>query len=668
MDHTNLLRRRADSRSAVEPPEALPGPDPSHLGTARGSCGAPPGATMRPSPAPGDFSGTPLRAKALVGSVDDPLEHEADRLAERLVAGGTPDHHGGGAGGTSHPSAIGAAGPSGPAVLRRCPGACGCGSEDHALLRSPETSGAGGAGTSPAPAAATAVLGQAGRPLTASDHAFFEPRLGIDLSRVRLHTGPTADAAVDAVRAKAFTVGEDIVLGSRHWSPGAAADRRLLAHELVHVAQHRRARSATAAGPTLRRQPATAEDLGRRILENERKLADQSLAPEELRRLNAERDELLDQYRSTARGGSPAAPRTAPAAAPTAAPTGAARPAAQSVEEQVIPVGVTYEVVRPLAYAQPSGPGSDQDLPPWVAPYLSGASTAAGQGVQRYVDPLPGNVAPGTSNVFTRFVGPGRGELRPRLGQAGDFAEGAEAFEQFKLRGVDYGQLSRLSAKLRAGGVSALTQEEAALLRTVTQIHATVHGATPSSPLLSLTELEPAAAVKALPPVATQRLYVVRVRIDPNDVIRVNEILKRTGRIGLAAEQEVVVALDLAAGSGARGPEILSITANQAKGAPLAGAAGTALRFVGRALVVVGAGLAVHEVVTAEGPNRRETQGRAAGSFVGATALGAFGAGLCVGLGIATGGIALALCGLGFGLAGALGGGAIGGRIGRAFD
>ncbi|MFI9329596.1 hypothetical protein ACIGZJ_18870 [Kitasatospora sp. NPDC052868] len=236
------------------------------------------------------------------------------------------------------------------------------------------------------------------------------------------------------------------------------------------------------------------------------------------------------------------------------------------------------------------------------------------------------------------------------------------------MRAVDYGQLSRLSAKLRAGGVSALTQEEAALLQTVTRIHARVHGATPSSPLLSLTELEPAAGVKVLPPVATQRLYVVRVRIDPNDVIRVNEILRRTGQIGLAAEQEVVVALDLAAGSGARGPEILSITANQAKGAPLAGAAGTALRFVGRALVVVGAGLAVREVVTAEGANRRETQGRAAGSFVGATALGAFGAGLCVGLGIATGGIALALCGLGFGLAGALGGGALGGRIGRAFD
>ncbi|MEV7611616.1 DUF4157 domain-containing protein [Streptomyces sp. NPDC089799] len=515
---------------------------------------------------------------------------------------------------------------------------------------------------------------------TGTDLEVFGSRLGLDLSRVRVHSGTSAEAAAASVGAGAFTVGDQVVLGRSDRSGDAPGRRRLLAHELAHVAQHQQGRGRGAAGPVLRRQPLPGTaDLERELLENERKSADRSLPQAELLRLGAERDALLARYRAAAGGGT-AAPEPAggagaapgPSAGPGAGPGAAPDAAARAGGEQVVPVGVTYEIVAPLAYAPPSGPGPGTDLDPDAAgevlPYATGALSSAGLSTLRYVDPLPGSGAPGAPNVYTRFVHPGAGELRPRLDQAGDIGERIKGFEYFRRKGVQPGDLSRLAARLKAGGVGALTAEEAALLRVVTSAHA-VENATAVSPLISLTELEPTAEnLKLLPPVARSRTYVVRVRIDPKDVVRVNEILARTGKAGLAAEQEVLVALDLAAGAGPRGPEILSVTANQAEGAPLAGAVGKGLRFAGKALLVLGAALTTAEVVTARGPGRRETQGRAAGSFVGGTALAAFGTGVVVGLGVATGGVALVLIGLGLGVAGAVGGGAVGGRIGRAFD
>ena len=66
---------------------------------------------------------------------------------------------------------------------------------------------------------------------------FFEPRLGTDLSGVRIHArGRSADLA-RAVNARAFTIGRDVVFGSGQFAPQTSDGRRLLAHELAHVAQ-----------------------------------------------------------------------------------------------------------------------------------------------------------------------------------------------------------------------------------------------------------------------------------------------------------------------------------------------------------------------------------------------------------------------------------------------
>ncbi len=58
-----------------------------------------------------------------------------------------------------------------------------------------------------------------------------------DFSRVRVHTGTRAEESARTVNALAYTVGNDIVFGAGQFNPVGEAGRRLLAHELVHVAQ-----------------------------------------------------------------------------------------------------------------------------------------------------------------------------------------------------------------------------------------------------------------------------------------------------------------------------------------------------------------------------------------------------------------------------------------------
>ena len=76
-----------------------------------------------------------------------------------------------------------------------------------------------------------------GQPLTNEQRAFFEPRFGVDFSRVRIHADQSADTAARAVGARAFTRGSDIVFRGDQYHPHTYAGRQLLAHELTHVVQ-----------------------------------------------------------------------------------------------------------------------------------------------------------------------------------------------------------------------------------------------------------------------------------------------------------------------------------------------------------------------------------------------------------------------------------------------
>ena len=81
------------------------------------------------------------------------------------------------------------------------------------------------------------VLQSPGQPLDPATRAFMEPRLGRDLSRVRVHTDGRAAASAQAVNALAYTVGRHLVFGCGQYAPHAGPGRRLLAHELAHAVQ-----------------------------------------------------------------------------------------------------------------------------------------------------------------------------------------------------------------------------------------------------------------------------------------------------------------------------------------------------------------------------------------------------------------------------------------------
>lgn len=66
-----------------------------------------------------------------------------------------------------------------------------------------------------------------------------ERELGVPLGRVRVHTDSVAADAARAVRAEAFTVGEDIFFADGAFAPDTDRGARLLAHELAHVVQNR---------------------------------------------------------------------------------------------------------------------------------------------------------------------------------------------------------------------------------------------------------------------------------------------------------------------------------------------------------------------------------------------------------------------------------------------
>lgn len=78
-----------------------------------------------------------------------------------------------------------------------------------------------------------------GSPLPEATRALFEQQFGYDLSEVRVHTGEEATQAAQAIGARAFTQGKDIVFAEGSYAPGTSQGDALLAHELTHVVQQR---------------------------------------------------------------------------------------------------------------------------------------------------------------------------------------------------------------------------------------------------------------------------------------------------------------------------------------------------------------------------------------------------------------------------------------------
>lgn len=142
-----------------------------------------------------------LQPKLAVGAVDDPLEHEADRVADRVLA-------------SSAPSAMGAA----PVAVQRAGG--------DAM-----------AAALAAPPSVERALSGGGRPLEPAVRRDMEQRFGHDFFDVRVHDDALAAESAREVSAHAYTSGPHIAFAAGRYAPHRTEGRRLLAHELAHVVQ-----------------------------------------------------------------------------------------------------------------------------------------------------------------------------------------------------------------------------------------------------------------------------------------------------------------------------------------------------------------------------------------------------------------------------------------------
>lgn len=86
-----------------------------------------------------------------------------------------------------------------------------------------------------APTAVHRALADRGAPLSLSTRAYFEPRFGVALDHVRVHTSELAAQSAAEIGAHAYAVGSDLVFASGRFAPGTTGGDRLLAHELAHV-------------------------------------------------------------------------------------------------------------------------------------------------------------------------------------------------------------------------------------------------------------------------------------------------------------------------------------------------------------------------------------------------------------------------------------------------
>ena len=92
-----------------------------------------------------------------------------------------------------------------------------------------------------------------GEKLSSATQRLLRPRLGVDLSEVRVHTGPAADRNAKSLGGQAFTYGHDVVFAAGRYDPGSRAGLELLTHELVHVGQQAPGRAA----PSVQRDDTT---------------------------------------------------------------------------------------------------------------------------------------------------------------------------------------------------------------------------------------------------------------------------------------------------------------------------------------------------------------------------------------------------------------------------
>ena len=198
-----------------------------------------------------------IQAKVSVGAPDDEYEREADRVAAKVMR--MPAVHGDDELlDKAKPTA--SAGPRTSSIQRVC---VDC-EEEFEDITGPAVQAKSDVSAStisvPQSVATTISSPTGGSPLNADVRSRTESVLGADLSGVQVHSGESAQDAARAIKAKAFTHGNHIYLGSGQ-SP---ADLSLMAHEATHTVQQgatHRIGTTDSSTPTLMRIPETAGEM-----------------------------------------------------------------------------------------------------------------------------------------------------------------------------------------------------------------------------------------------------------------------------------------------------------------------------------------------------------------------------------------------------------------------
>lgn len=143
-----------------------------------------------------------LQAKLTVNRPGDVYEREADRVAEQ--------------------------------VMRMSGGKSPATRKDISLMLKANS---GEQVTHEAPPIVNQALSGNGQPLDADTQEVMGARFGTDFNHVRVHADEQAKDSAQAIHARAYTVGSDVVFGEGQYQPGTQDGQRLIAHELTHVVQ-----------------------------------------------------------------------------------------------------------------------------------------------------------------------------------------------------------------------------------------------------------------------------------------------------------------------------------------------------------------------------------------------------------------------------------------------
>jgi hypothetical protein len=144
-----------------------------------------------------------LQRELVIGASNDPLEQEADRVADQVMA--MPEQSA-----------------TGSAVL----------SSTQRLSGQP-----GRQSNIAAPASVEQTLDSSYSPLEQRLRLDMEQRFGYDFSQIRVHSNAIAERSAKDVAAHAYTAGNHIAFAAGKYTPWTYSGRQLIAHELVHVLQ-----------------------------------------------------------------------------------------------------------------------------------------------------------------------------------------------------------------------------------------------------------------------------------------------------------------------------------------------------------------------------------------------------------------------------------------------